>query len=423
MRVFWYFPWPAHRWLGVAAGVAAQGHKVVVQCFEGTADEPVPVPPPGLTLLADLPRPAVRLEGTAAWAADRTLLLAGRAGRRSRWLRTVGVDLCHLHLLHHLMDPAVLRRVARRHTLVSTVHDLTPHQSRLPARLEHAALRHLYGVAGHLIVHHAVLAEGLSERFGVEPARITVVAHPVARASVPVRPATGTSILFFGALRRNKGVRVLLQAMAARPDDDLQLTVAGRGAPEIEAMVHEAAAHDPRITAEIGYVGDARKAELFRAAGLVVLPYSAFESQSGVLHDAYAHGRPVAVTDVGALGATVRADGTGWVIPPDDVEALATTMIAALGDTEARASAAAAAARIAEERSPDAVGRAMATLYERLTGLGSLQEQGAVVERAADVAPPAREHPDPRRPGLAAQERSEVDHQPGVRAPADEPAG
>jgi glycosyltransferase involved in cell wall biosynthesis len=390
VRVFWYFPWPAHRWLGVAHGVAARNHRVVMQCFRATPDEPVPVPPPGLALLAELPRPVERRERTPAWAADRSRLLAGRVGRRSWRLRTVGTDVCHVHLLHHLTDPAVLGSVARRQTLVSTVHDLTPHQSRLPARLEHGALRRLYATAGHLVVHHAALAEGLTERFGVEPARITVMAHPVFPSPLPPRPATGTSTLIFGALRRNKGVPVLLRAMAARPDDDVQLTIAGRGAPEIERMVREAASLDSRITAEIGYVSDARKAELYRAAGLIVLPYTAFESQSGVLHDAYAHARPVVVTDVGALGATVRADKTGWVVPPCDAEALATTILAALGDGRARAAAAEAAVRVAGERSPEAVGGAMAKLYERLTGLGPSQEHGAVVERAANVAPPVR---------------------------------
>ena len=44
----------------------------------------------------------------------------------------------------------------------------------------------------------------------------------------------------------------------------------------------------------------------FERADLVVLPYRAFESQSGVLHDAYSHGVPVVVTSGYDQGSTTR---------------------------------------------------------------------------------------------------------------------
>ena len=56
---------------------------------------------------------------------------------------------------------------------------------------------------------------------------------------------------------------------------------------------------------------------------MLVLPYTAFNSQSGVLtRDAYAAMRPVIATTVGALGRAVTTDGSGWLVPPGDVEAL-----------------------------------------------------------------------------------------------------
>ncbi|MGB9825327.1 MAG: glycosyltransferase, partial [Desulfofundulus sp.] len=61
----------------------------------------------------------------------------------------------------------------------------------------------------------------------------------------------------------------------------------------------------------------------FRASDLVVLPYTLFHSQSGVLMQAYKYGVPVVVTNVGALGETVRADDTGVVIDSLDPSAFA----------------------------------------------------------------------------------------------------
>ena len=94
---------------------------------------------------------------------------------------------------------------------------------------------------------------------------------------------------------------------------------------------------------------------------------------------------PVVVTDVGALGSTVRADRTGWVVPPKDAEALSTALVEALGDEAGLRAAAEAAAVVAEDRSPEAVGRRLASLYERLTGLGPDERL-----KAARTTPAAR---------------------------------
>ena len=96
------------------------------------------------------------------------------------------------------------------------------------------------------------------------------------------------------------------------------------------SLARHAAEHDPRVQAEIGLVSLERKRELFAQASIVVLPYTSFASQSGVLHDAYGHGRPVVVTDVGALGRSVREDGTGLVAPPGEAAELAVCITQAL---------------------------------------------------------------------------------------------
>jgi len=71
------------------------------------------------------------------------------------------------------------------------------------------------------------------------------------------------------------------------------------------------------------FIEDEEAALLLKSSSLVVLPYSSFAAQSGVLHDALAQGLPVVVTDVGALGQSVRSWGIGQVVPPDDSGALA----------------------------------------------------------------------------------------------------
>jgi glycosyltransferase involved in cell wall biosynthesis len=60
------------------------------------------------------------------------------------------------------------------------------------------------------------------------------------------------------------------------------------------------------------------------------LPYTEFHSQSGVLADAYAYRVPLIVSDVGAIGPTVRSDATGIVVAPRDPEALADAIVRAI---------------------------------------------------------------------------------------------
>ncbi len=72
----------------------------------------------------------------------------------------------------------------------------------------------------------------------------------------------------------------------------------------------------------------------FAASDLVVLPYLKFESQSGVLLRAYAHKKPVVVSNVGAMGRLVSSDNVGMVVEPRDPQALAEAITSTLGDLD-----------------------------------------------------------------------------------------
>ena len=124
------------------------------------------------------------------------------------------------------------------------------------------------------------------------------------------------TVLCFGTLRRNKGIPELLAAIERiGPDAGIRFRIAGRGDADLEAAVAAAAARLPQLDAELEWITPDRKVELFRAADLAVLPYTAFSSQSGVLHDAFGSHLPAVVTDVGALPASVARDRRGLVGP------------------------------------------------------------------------------------------------------------
>jgi glycosyltransferase involved in cell wall biosynthesis len=141
-------------------------------------------------------------------------------------------------------------------------------------------------------------------------------------------------------IRPNKGLHVLLRAMERLPG--CTLTVAG--CPEEAGYfgrVRELAAELPegRVEWVPRFVDESEIAGFFDRSHLVVLPYTEFPSQSGVLHQAAAHGRPVVASDVGGLGESVRRWGIGEAVPPNDPAALADAVSRALRPESYRAAA------------------------------------------------------------------------------------
>jgi glycosyltransferase involved in cell wall biosynthesis len=248
----------------------------------------------------------------------------------------------------------------------------------MPMRVERSILAREYANAGTLVVHHHWIAERLSSEFDVDPGRINYIPAPVLPPILPVdddriderEVEDGVpQILFFGTLRRNKGVEVLLNAVRLLPPElEFRLVIAGKGFAEVEQAVRASALRDKRIIAEIGYATAERKAALYARCSVNVLPYTSFESQSGVLQDAYANSVPLIVSDVGALGSTVRSEGTGWVVPPSDANALAEAILESLRDETAAKQAGANMAKVAEQRTPALVGASLRRLYEEVAG-------------------------------------------------------
>ncbi|NNF03705.1 MAG: glycosyltransferase, partial [Rhodothermales bacterium] len=77
-----------------------------------------------------------------------------------------------------------------------------------------------------------------------------------------------------------------------------------------------------RVTLLDRYIPDDDVSLYFSAADVVVQPYRS-ATQSGVVQTAFQFGRPVVVTDVGALGSAVEHDVDGLIVPPGNPSELA----------------------------------------------------------------------------------------------------
>lgn len=174
-------------------------------------------------------------------------------------------------------------------------------------------------------------------------------------------------VLLFGQLRRDKGVRDLLQAAAEVQDVRVLLAGEDRGALEDAADLLSDERLRGRVLAQEGFAPAERVSELFAAADVVALPYPR-ASASGVLLLAYGYGRPVLCYPVGGLPEYVIDGETGWLCARADAAALADGLraVRASGRAECRRRGEAARRFSLERFSWDAIARQTIELYDEL---------------------------------------------------------
>ena len=377
MRLLWYWPHPLDGVAPIPTLLAAAGVDTTVQAIGELNGRELGVDGVDYRLVRDLPQVGGRGHGVGR-ALDGFRRRVVRQHRRNRLIRRLRPDVVHIELIEPEFDWLTIPLARRRSgsATVGVVHDVISRDSRFPRIIESRLFRTLYGPRHFdlLVVYHQFIADQLVNRFAVDPERVAVLPHPIPEPEQrPRRRRTADdsfNVLFLGSIRSDKGVSVIDAAIRGRaPRDDLEFTFAGRGETALEVLVERLAADRPDVEATIGVYDRELKRSLLRSADLVVLPYTTFESQSGVLGDAYEFGVPVVASDVGAVGPTVRSDGTGWVVPPGDATALREAIELAAADRDAYDLVRDNVRRAAERHAPAAITDQLRSIYERAATL------------------------------------------------------
>ena len=118
---------------------------------------------------------------------------------------------------------------------------------------------------------------------------------------------------FFGRIEPYKGLDILIHAFEELQIPDLKLIIAGSG--NIDNKILKIITNDNRITLINRYIADDEFQSLMNQIDFVVLPYKR-ASQSGVIPMAYAFGKTVIATNVGALSEQVTSH-TGILTEPN----------------------------------------------------------------------------------------------------------
>jgi glycosyltransferase involved in cell wall biosynthesis len=304
--------------------------------------------------------------------------------RRVSKLLAHGPDMFRYHRLSRRADVVHFQWLAvpwldgrllpRDRPVVLTAHNPLPREPR-PGQA--GAQRRLYDRVSALVVHSEYGRAQLVDRLGVATGKVHVIHHgafehlAASAAQPPLPPelaaVRGPVVLFFGLLRRYKGIETLLRAW--RGIEGAELWIVGRPRMPLEPLRRLAPAGVRFVPR---FVSDAELPAYFRRADLIALPYSRTErfDQSGVLATALAFGKPTVLSEVGGF-QEIAATGAARLVAPDDPEVLHAALVELLGDPGARERLAAAArAAAAGPYSWEESARRTLELYEKLIRAG-----------------------------------------------------
>lgn len=191
-------------------------------------------------------------------------------------------------------------------------------------------IRQAFSRADGFLIHAASLETEIREFNDQAPVRH--IYHPLYDfylrwdSEPAVQPPAGPpTLLFFGKIRKYKGLDTFLKALHLLKNwMDFRAVVAGEFYVEESPYrrLAERLGLQAQLRWENRYIPNEEVAGLFRQSHLVVLPYR-HATQSGVVPVAYQFDVPVIATDVGGLSEVVLDGKTGFLVPPDQPEILA----------------------------------------------------------------------------------------------------
>ncbi len=254
---------------------------------------------------------------SAAWMWNRAVHYPIRERALLRWLRTrPDVTAIHFQEFALWLAAPLIRRIQRMgKSVIYTCHNFVAHKT--PPLVPNALYNHWHRqtclACDALLVHTKAMAEELAGYLGEPHPPIQVVPHGVWTSLKPARiPSIDErlnwkKLLFFGVIRRNKGLDLLLNA--ADSLSGFSLTIAGDPSEkeyferEVMPKIRQLQSGGMSIEVIPRFVSDEETARLFATHSAIILPYKPeFRGASGVAFLALANQMPIVAGNFGAVG-------------------------------------------------------------------------------------------------------------------------
>jgi glycosyltransferase involved in cell wall biosynthesis len=210
--------------------------------------------------------------------------------------------------------------------------------------LNRISLKIQYGLSDHVFVHTEKMKGELASDFNIPESKVSVIPFGInntvpntALSSAEAKQQLGVNssdkaLLFFGNIAPYKGLEYLISAFRelVAKDESYRLIIVGnpKGPKDYWIQLQGAIARTgrrDRIIEKIEYVPDEQTELYFKAADVLVLPYT-FVFQSGVLFLGYSFGLPAIAANIGALKEEIIEGKTGFIFKPHDASDLASVI-------------------------------------------------------------------------------------------------
>ncbi|WP_145924350.1 glycosyltransferase family 4 protein [Microbulbifer aggregans] len=234
-------------------------------------------------------------------------------------------NIVHYHFFHYGIMELFMVLVARLllFKVVVTAHDVESFKGGQKDWLAEIILK----VASVVIVHNQISKKSLVEKLSLTESYIYVIPHgnyfdfierrptkTAAREALGI-PKDKMVVLFFGQIKRVKGLEVLLNAWGevVANEPTAHLVIAGKVWKDdfsvYQDLIDDSLLSDS-VSTFVRYIRDEEVADFYCSADLVVLPYHQI-FQSGVLLMAMSYGVPVLVSDIAGMMEVIGNDEFG----------------------------------------------------------------------------------------------------------------
>jgi glycosyltransferase involved in cell wall biosynthesis len=230
---------------------------------------------------------------------------------------------------------AAANRLTTKARLVLEMHEVADslEESILPLRLySRMAGRLLTRGADAFVVHSRSAKAQVVETYSIPEDKVLITPiglyqeycgdHDAGAAKAELGAGQEFVILYFGSLRKYKGVRCLVEAFGQLPEsirNTSRLVIAGEDWGEEDFVQNsiESLPYKDRITLKPEFVPDEMIPGLFSAADAVVLPYLR-TSGSGVAQIAMAYGKAIVTSELQTMRECLNDYSGAWFAQPGD---------------------------------------------------------------------------------------------------------
>ncbi len=266
--------------------------------------------------------------------------------------------------------------------VVCSAHNITHHEKQAATHY----LKLLYNNYDRIIAHAKDNKQKLIATFNVKPEKIHIIPvgeysflagelkeKTAARTLLGIPPDRKV-VLFFGYIRKHKGIGVLLESITIARQSIPEIFLIIAGEPKEDFSIYEQTIDrlnlNDIVLSEIKYIPVEDISIYFSASDVVALPYLNIY-QSGILYLAYAYQRPVIATNVGGLPEVIEQNKSGFLVPPNDATEFALAIERSFSDLKKLEEMGYYAYQKAkQDYSWERIAEKTVVVYERLMGSG-----------------------------------------------------